>query len=70
MAGKNRLVVKKATNKQKYILIKGKNNETIATTETYKSDSGVKKGINALKKVVKNAVVVDKTKPIKKKVGK
>lgn len=51
-----------AKNKQPYVVVKGKNNETIAMTETYKSKQGAKKAAAALKKVVKNAVVVDKTK--------
>lgn len=42
--------------------MKGKNNKIIATTETYKRMQGATNAAEALKKVVKNAVVVDKTK--------
>jgi len=58
----NKIIIKMAKNKQPYVVVKGKNNETIAMTETYKSKQGAKKAAAALKKVVKNAVVVDKTK--------
>ena len=62
MAGKNRIVVKIAKNKEKYALVKSANNQTVAQTETYRSEQGVQNAIKALKKIVKNAVVVDNTK--------
>ena len=62
MAGKNRIVIKKATNKQAYIVVKSTNNKTLASTETYKTNQGVKNAVKALKKVVKNAKVVDERK--------
>jgi len=45
-----------------YVTVKAKNNKTIATTETYKRMQGATNAAEALKKVVKNAVVVDKSK--------
>ena len=51
-----------AKNKQPYVVVKSKNNETIATTETYKRMQGATNAAEALKRVIKNAVVVDKTK--------
>lgn len=62
MAGKNKIVVMQATNKQKYVLVKSANNKVVAQTETYKTNQGVGNSIEALKKIVKNAVVIDKTK--------
>jgi uncharacterized protein YegP (UPF0339 family) len=67
MAGKNRIVIKQSTNKQKYAVVKSPNNKTIATTETYKTNQGVENAAEALKKIVKNAVVVDTTKKKGKK---
>ena len=62
MAGKNRIIIKSSTNSQKYVVLKSANNKTIANTETYKSNQSVNKAVKALKKIVKNAVVVDQTK--------
>lgn len=59
---KNKIIIKQAKNKQTFIVVKGGNNETIVTGETYKSKQGAKRGIAALKKVLKNAVVIDRTK--------
>ena len=58
----NKIIIKRAVNKQVYVTVKGKNNKTIATTETYKSTQGATNAAEALKRIVKNAVVVDKTK--------
>ncbi|MEK7187470.1 MAG: DUF1508 domain-containing protein [Patescibacteria group bacterium] len=62
MAGKNRIVIKKATNKQAYIVVKSTNNKTLASTETYKTNQGVQNAVKALKKVVRNAKLVDERK--------
>lgn len=59
---KNKIIINKSKNKQVYVTVKGKNNKTIATTETYKTLQGAKKAAQSLKKVVKNAEVIDKTK--------
>jgi uncharacterized protein YegP (UPF0339 family) len=67
MAGKKRIVIKQAANKQKYAVIKSPNNKTLATTETYKNKNGVKNAVKAIKKVVKKAVVIDLTKNKKNK---
>jgi uncharacterized protein YegP (UPF0339 family) len=67
MAGKNRIVIKQSTNKQKYAVVKSPNNKTLATTETYKTSQGVENAAEAIKKVMKNAVVVDTTKKKGKK---
>ena len=61
MAGKNKIVVKRATNRQKYVLVKSSNNKVVAQTETYKTNQGVVNAIKALKKIVKNALVIDET---------
>jgi uncharacterized protein YegP (UPF0339 family) len=58
----NKIVINSAKNKELYVTVKGKNNKIIATTETYKRMQGATNAAEALKKVVKNAVVVDKTK--------
>jgi len=62
MAGKNRIVIKDSTNKQKYAIVKSANNKTIAQTETYKTNQGVENAVDALKKIIKNATVVDQRK--------
>lgn len=62
MAQKNKIMIKTAKNKQTYVSVKSKNNETIATTETYKTKQGAKKAAEALQKIIKDAELVDKTK--------
>ncbi len=62
MPNKNKIVIKKSVNNQKYAVVKSPNNKTIAHTETYKSQQGVDNAVKVLKKVIKNAVVVDTTK--------
>ncbi|MEK7499087.1 MAG: DUF1508 domain-containing protein [Patescibacteria group bacterium] len=57
----NKIIIKKAKNKEPYVTVQGKNNKIIAVTETYKSLQGANKAAKALKRVVKNAVLVDKT---------
>ena len=65
---KNKIVVKVAKNNEKYLVVKSKNNETLVTSETYKSNQGVKKAIANLKKVIPDAVVVELSiKPVAKK---
>ncbi|MBA3789373.1 DUF1508 domain-containing protein [Patescibacteria group bacterium] len=58
----NKIIINRAKNKELYVTVKAKNNKTIATTETYKRMQGATNAAEALKKVVKNAVVVDKSK--------
>lgn len=62
MAGKNRIVIKSSSNRQKYVILKSANNKILASTETYKTNQGIDSAVNALKKVVKNALIVDQTK--------
>jgi uncharacterized protein YegP (UPF0339 family) len=59
---KNKIIINMAKNKEPYVTVKGKNNKTIATTETYKRMHGAKNAAKALKKVVKNAVIVNRIK--------
>lgn len=60
----NKIVINQAVNKELYVTVKGPNNKTIATTETYKRMQGATNAAEALKKIVKNAVIVDKTKKL------
>lgn len=62
MAGKNRIIIKESIDGQKYIVVKSANNKIIVNSEMYKTTQNAKKSVQALKKVVKNAVVVDQTK--------
>lgn len=62
---KNKIIIKKAKNNQPYVTVKGGNNETVAITETYRSFQGANKAAQALKRIVKNAEVIDKTKKAK-----
>jgi uncharacterized protein YegP (UPF0339 family) len=59
---KNKLIIKTAKNKEKYVVAKGKNNKTVATTETFKTTQGAKRAAATLKKIVKNAVIIKKKK--------
>jgi len=59
---KNKIIIKTAKNKETYVTVKGRNNKIIATTETYKSLQGAKNAAGALKRVVKNAEIIDKSK--------
>lgn len=63
---KNKIIIKVARNKEPYVTVKGGNNKVVAVTETYDSLQGAKKAANALKRIVKKAVIVDKTKKPKK----
>ena len=58
----NKIIINSAKNKELYVTVKGKNNKIIATTETYKRMQGATNAAEALKKVVKNVVIVEKTK--------
>ena len=59
---KNKIIIRTAKNKEVYVTVKGGNNKVIATTETYKKMQGAQNAAEALKRVVKNAVIVDRTK--------
>jgi len=58
----NKIVINQAVNKELYVTVKGLNNKTVATSETYKRMQGATNAAEALKKIMKSAVVVDKTK--------
>lgn len=62
MPGKNKIIIKTAKNDEKYAVVKSSNNKVIATTETYKTKQGVNNAAEALKKIVKDAEIVDETK--------
>lgn len=62
MAGKNRIEINKSKNKEIFVSVKSANNRKIVTSETYKNITGAKNAVNALKKIIKNPVVVDNTK--------
>ncbi len=62
MAGKNKIEINKAKNDEYFLTVKSANNKKVMTSgETYKSVQGVKRAVEAVKKIVKNAEVVDKT---------
>ena len=68
MAGKNRIEVNQSKNKEFFLTVKSANNKKVLTSgETYKTRQGIETAIKAAKKIVKNAEVVDKTKPQKPK---
>jgi len=48
---KNKIIINKAVNKELYVTVKGKNNKTLATTETYKRMQGATNAAEALKKL-------------------
>lgn len=57
----NKIIIKVAKNRQTFVVVKGKNNETVATTETYKKMQGAEKAAESLKRIVKNAIIINKT---------
>jgi len=59
---KNKIIIKTAKNKESYVIVKAKNNKIVANTETYKKIQGAEKAAGSLKKIVKNAVIINKTK--------
>ncbi len=63
MAGKNRIVINPAKNKQVVVSLTSANNQKVMTSETYKSKAAANKAVKAIEKIVKNPVVVDNTKP-------
>ncbi|HEY4514636.1 MAG TPA: DUF1508 domain-containing protein [Candidatus Paceibacterota bacterium] len=63
---KNKIIIKTAKNKQTYVTVKGGNNKVIATTETYERLHGAMNAAKALKRVIKNAEILDKTKKLKR----
>lgn len=67
MVNKTKIVIDPSRNKQKVIKVKGGNGKNLLTSETYKSDTAVKKALTAIKKTVKNPIVVDNTKKTAKK---
>ena len=62
MTGKNRIIIKGSKNHQKCAVVKSPNNQVLATTETYKRIDGLKNAARALKKIIKNAVIIDQSK--------
>ena len=58
----NKIIIQLAKNKQPYVVVKSPNNRVLSTSETYKSKAGANNLVDALKKALKNPVVVDKTK--------
>lgn len=57
-------MIKRAVNKRKFAVVKSSNNKTLATTETYRTNQGVQNVAKAIKKVLKNAEIVDTTKKV------
>ena len=66
MAGKNRIEINRAKNKQLFLTIKSANNKKILHSETYKSRQGVETALKAAKKIIKNPKIVDNTRGKKK----
>jgi len=65
MAGKNRIEIGRAKNKEFFLTLKSGNNKKVMTSgETYKSVQGVEKALRAVKKIIRNPVVIDKTKSV------
>lgn len=60
MSKKSKIIIRKAKNKQLFLTIKSPNNKTLAHTETYKTNQGVNNAAKALKRVLKNAEIIDK----------
>ena len=56
---KNKIIINTAKNKETYVTVKGKNNKIIAVTETYKRIQGAEKAAESLKRIVKQAVIVN-----------
>ena len=55
--------INQARNKEYFLTLKSANNKKVMTSgETYKTQQGVKNAVKAVKKIVKNAKVIDTTK--------
>ena len=68
MAGKNRIEISKAKNGEFFLTLKAGNNKKVMTSgETYKSVQSVEKALKAVKKIIKNPIIVNKTKAVIKK---
>lgn len=63
MAGKPRIEKNVARNKEYYLTLKSSNNKKVLTSgETYKTRQGLESAVKATQKIVKGAIVIDKTK--------
>lgn len=62
----NKIILKLARNKKPYVVVKAPNNKILSTSETYERKAGAQNLVKALKKALKNPVVVDETKKVKK----
>lgn len=66
MAGKQKVTINPSRNKQFYVEVIAGNNKTLSSSETFKTIQGALSNAKALKKVLKNAEIVDNTKKGKK----
>jgi len=58
----NKIIIESARNKKPYVVVKSTNNKILSTSETYERRAGAENLVKALKKALKNPVVIDKTK--------
>lgn len=64
MAGKNRIEINEAKNGELFLTVKSANNKKVMTSgETYKTRQGIQNAVVAAKKIIRNPLVIDNTKP-------
>lgn len=63
----NRIEIKPGKNGKSHVNYVDRNNKVVSTTEVFNSKEAAKKNIEAMKKIIKDHVIVDKTKPSPKK---
>jgi hypothetical protein len=56
-----KFTIKESSNNQFYWLLKADNNEIIATSETYTTKQACKDSIEAVKRIVPSADIIDET---------
>jgi len=62
MAGKASIVIALGKGNQTYTKVVSPNNKTLSHSETFKTKAGAENNAAALKKVIPNAIIVNKTK--------
>lgn len=57
-----KIFLKTSKDNQVFVSVKAANNKNIVTSETYKTKRGAEHAAELIKKIIKDAVIVDKTK--------
>ena len=66
MASTPKIQINKSANKQFFVKVTASNNKTLVHSETFKTKQGALNNVEALKKMIPTARIVDNTKPPEK----